>query len=80
MRKDIGFAEQAVAVDVSGGNQAFANGTRAIYVGGSGNLAVTMWDGGNITFSGLPAGALLPIRVSAILNSGTTATNVIGLL
>jgi len=78
--KDIGFSEKAVAIDVSGGNQALPLGCRAFYIGGAGNLAVTMWGGGDITFSGLTAGSILPIRASAVLNSGTTATLVRALL
>jgi hypothetical protein len=78
MRKDFGFSEAGVAIDVSGGNQALPLGCRAFYVGGAGNLAVTMWDGGNLTFVG--ASGILPIRASAVLSSGTTATDVIALL
>lgn len=80
MRKDFGFSEQAVAIDVSGGNQTLALGCRAFYVGGTGDLAVTMWDGGNVTFVGLPAGSILPIRAGTVLQTGTTATNVVALL
>lgn len=80
MRKDDGFAEKAITVDVSGGDQAFALGCRALYIGGTGNVAVTMRGGGNITYVGLPAGAILPISVSAVLQTGTTATDVVVLL
>lgn len=78
--KDIGFAEQAVVVDVSGGNQTFALGTRAFYIGGAGNFAVVMWDGAAVTFAGLTAGSILPIRAASVVQTGTTATNVLALL
>lgn len=80
MRKDFGFSENAIAVDVSGGDQALAQGCRAFYIGGTGDLAVTMWDGATVTFAGLPAGSILPIRARVVLNSGTTATSIIALL
>lgn len=54
--------------------------TRAIYVGTGGNLAVQMAGGGGaVTFRTLPAGALLPIRVTRVLATGTTASDLIGL-
>lgn len=52
---------------------------RALYIGGAGNLKVTMKDGGDVTFSGLIAGTLLPVSVTKVFDAGTTATLVIGL-
>jgi hypothetical protein len=53
--------------------------SRAIFVGGAGNIAVTMAGGQSVTFTGIIAGALLPIRVSRILSTGTTATNIMAI-
>lgn len=53
--------------------------TRSVYVGGAGNLTVTMAGGGNATFNSVPAGTVLPIRVSKVLATGTTATNIVAL-
>lgn len=53
--------------------------TRALYVGTGGDLAVVMADGANVTFRGVPAGMILPIRVSKVLANGTTADALIGL-
>lgn len=54
--------------------------SRGIYVGGAGNLVVTPAAGGsNVTFVGVPAGTVLPIRVSRVLSTSTTATSLINL-
>ena len=42
---------------------ALACATRALYVGGEGDLRVRMLGGGVVTFAGVQAGALLPLRV-----------------
>jgi hypothetical protein len=46
--------------------------TRAIYVNGAGNAALVA-DGVEITYSGLVAGTILPLRVDRVLDAGTTA-------
>jgi nitrogen fixation protein len=56
-----------------------AHVTRALYVGGGGNLAVRLQDGTELTLANMPAGTLLPIRVTRILATGTTATEIVGL-
>jgi hypothetical protein len=48
--------------------------TRGLWVGGAGDVNVTMAGGGNVVFSGVPAGTLLPIRVTHVLATSTTAT------
>jgi hypothetical protein len=53
--------------------------SRALYVGGAGNLVVTMQGGGNVTFTGVPAGTVLPIRCSHVLSTSTTATSIVNL-
>lgn len=53
--------------------------TRALFVGGAGNIAVTMAGGQSVTFTGVTAGALLPIRVTRVLSTGTTATTITAL-
>lgn len=52
--------------------------TRGIWVGGAGDLAVEMLSGATVTFAGVPAGTLLPIRVAKVLATGTTATDLVG--
>jgi hypothetical protein len=53
--------------------------TRAVYVGGAGDMKVTMQDSGTVLFSGIPAGTTLPIRVSRIWATTTDATLIIAL-
>lgn len=51
----------------------------AIYVGGAGDVVVTMEAGGTVvTFKAPPVGTILPIRVKRVM-AATTATLLIGL-
>jgi hypothetical protein len=52
--------------------------TRALYVGGLGDISVTMKDGSVVLFTAVPAGTLLKVRATH-LRAATTATLVIGL-
>ena len=54
--------------------------SRALWVGGGGNLTVTMSEGGSVTFQGVPAGTLLPVSVSQVLATGTSATAIVALV
>jgi hypothetical protein len=51
--------------------------SRALFVGGAGNLAVVMAGGQTVTFTGVTAGALLPIRASRVMSTNTTATSIV---
>ena len=53
--------------------------TRAVYVGTTGNMKVTMQDSGTVLFTGIPAGTTLPIRASRIWSTTTTASTIIAL-
>jgi hypothetical protein len=54
--------------------------TRALYVGGSGNLVATLaGDTAAVTFTGLQAG-YHPLRVKKVSATGTTCTAILGLL
>ena len=50
--------------------------SRAIYVGASGDLVVTMVGGGTVTLTAVPVG-ILPIRVSRVHAIGTTAADLV---
>lgn len=51
-----------------------------LYVGGAGDVKVVTENGDTVTFSAVPVGTILPIRVKQVLSTGTTATNIVGLL
>lgn len=72
-------AEDAVAITPHDSTD-LANVTRGVWVGGAGNVAAVMKLGTVVTFVGVPAGTLLPIRVSRINATNTTATSLVGLV
>jgi hypothetical protein len=51
-----------------------------LYIGGAGNVAVVTEAGNTVTFTAVPVGTQLDIRVKQILATGTTATNIVGML
>lgn len=52
--------------------------TRAIYIGGYGDLAVKMaGDGASVTYKNVPAGTTKYVSITQLLSTGTTATEVI---
>jgi len=54
--------------------------TRAIYIGGGGNLRVEMQGNATpVTFAGVVGGTILPIRVARVFVTGTTATSLVSL-
>ena len=54
--------------------------TRAINVGGAGNLAVILdRDSSAVTFLAVAAGTMLPIRVRRVMSTNTTATSIVAL-
>ena len=54
------------------------SGPVSVYVGTTGDVAVRPANGGAaVTFVGVPAGAVLPVRVIGVNATGTTASNLI---
>lgn len=55
--------------------------TRALWIGGAGNLVV-MFDGDTaaVTLVGVASGTLLPIQVRIVLATNTTATSIVALV
>lgn len=53
--------------------------TRAIYTGSGGDIKVTLAGGDTVTLTDVPAGSLLPISIRQLWDTGTAATDVIGL-
>lgn len=50
-----------------------------LYVGGAGNVKVTTLAGTTLTFTGVPAGTVLPVTVKRVFNTGTTASSIVAL-
>ena len=51
-----------------------------LWVGGAGNLRVNTPGGEtNVAINGVPAGTLVPLAVSRVLSTNTTATNIVAL-
>jgi hypothetical protein len=48
-----------------------------LYVGSSGNVNITCWDGTTVTLTGLVAGVWHPIASLGVNSSGTTASNIL---
>jgi len=59
----------------------FSHYTRALYIGGDGNIAVRLADmeTGHVDLINVKAGTVLPIRARMVRATNTTATNIIGL-
>lgn len=50
---------------------------RSIYVGGGGDIVLRDGGGTDVTYT-VADGAIIPFRVTRILDTGTTATNIVG--
>lgn len=54
---------------------------RALYVGGAGNVAVVLNNGGAaVTFTNVPSGTILPVQAYRVMSTNTTATSILALL
>lgn len=63
----------------------YAEETRAVYVGTTGDLAVKQYDPttkklASVTYQNVPAGTILPIRTKTIMSTGTSASDLVGML
>ena len=72
-------AVEGISVTPSDSTDLSITFSRAIYIGGAGDLTVTMFNGGDITFKAVPVGSLLPVCARRIKATGTTATNILAL-
>jgi hypothetical protein len=71
-------ASNAVAV-VPHATNPLADISKALFIGGAGNLVCRLvGDTADVTFTGVQAGQILPIRVSHV-RSATTATSIVAL-
>ena len=53
--------------------------TRGLWVGASGDLALVLASGDEVTLAGAVGGSVLPLRVKRVNATGTTATQLVGL-
>ena len=74
-------AGHAEVVDASGDTSAtnLSREAEGIYVGGTGNVAVVLPSGTAVTFIGVPAGTIIPVRCIRVNNTNTTATSMVAL-
>lgn len=57
-----------------------SNAAQALYVGVTGDVAVvTKGRGTSVVFKAVPVG-ILPVQVTKVLSTGTTATDIVGLV
>lgn len=54
--------------------------TRALYVGSAGSVALILASGTTVTLAGIAGGTILPLRVSRVLATATTAGGIVGLI
>ena len=75
---DTASAAHGEAVDIAAADHACASTTRALYVGGAGDVIATI-GGVDLTFKAVPAGTVLPMQATVIKKVGTTATYMVAL-
>ena len=72
-------ATRAVAVTPND-NTDLGKGIRALWIGGAGDVAVTMINASAaVTLAGATAGTIIPIRVEKVMSTNTSATNIVAL-
>lgn len=69
-------AEHAAAGGSGDDATDLTNSTRAVFVGGAGAMKVTMVGGEAVTFTGISAGTVLPLRIKRLWATGLTASNI----
>lgn len=66
------------AVAITPSDSAFVD-LVGVYVGGAGDVTVLTGAGTTTTFSSVPAGGIIPLRIVQVKSTSTTATNLVGL-
>lgn len=72
-------AEHAAAVTPNDSAD-LATTSRALYVGTGGDVAVILADdSAAVTLVSVPAGSVLPVRAKRVMDTGTSATNIVAM-
>lgn len=66
------------AVEITAADSDLAREVRALYIGGAGDVVVVTHGGSSVTFVGVLAGSILPVRCKRV-SLATTATNIVGM-
>lgn len=70
-------AENAVAVTPNDSTD-LTYASRALWIGGAGNISVDLVGGQTaVVFTGIPAGTWMPLRVTRVRSTSTTATSIV---
>ena len=78
MKEDQLQAESAASVDISSTDYTSQIGAN-LYVGTGGDVKVDMFKSGTVTFSNVQDGSYLPIKVTKVYKTGTTASDMLAL-
>jgi hypothetical protein len=73
-----GSAANAIAVTPSDSTP-LSPGALALYVGVAGDVTAIMLSGATVLFSAVPAGSVLPIQVTQVKATGTTASGIVAI-
>lgn len=82
------FADRATGLDSPARNAAavtpndstdLTTTARALWVGGAGDVSVITAGGDTVTLEGAAAGGIIPVCVSRVRATGTTATDIVAL-
>jgi hypothetical protein len=65
------------AIVISGSDHTLTYASRALWVGSTGSVKVDMIGGATLTFVNVQDGTLLPIRISKVYQTGTSAQNLV---
>lgn len=53
--------------------------TRALYVGDGGDIRVKLLRGSVVTLRSVPSGSFMPLRITQVFATGTTASSLVGM-
>lgn len=70
----------SVAFSITPADSVMGTKARALYIGTGGNITVVTNDGTSTTFHNVVSGTILPVSVKQVSSTGTTASNIVGLI